>query len=73
MGSFFMRTANTLVRPGRCPGSSESSLGVQAILSVLCGDLFGIGNPYHNQFYGRLLTRYCKPGAVARSDVSAST
>ena len=29
MGSFFMRTANTLNRLGGCPGSSESSLGVQ--------------------------------------------
>ena len=26
MGSFFMRTANTLIRMGGCPGSSESSL-----------------------------------------------
>ena len=31
MGSFFMRTANTLIRLGGCPGSSESSLGVQVI------------------------------------------
>ena len=37
MGSFFMRTANTLIRLGGCPGSSESSLGVQVILSVLYG------------------------------------
>ena len=29
MGSFFMRTANALIRLGGCPGSSESSLGVQ--------------------------------------------
>ena len=36
MGSFFMRTANTLIRLG--PGSSESSLGVQVILSVFSYD-----------------------------------
>ena len=42
MGSFFMRTANTLIRLGGCPGSSESSLGVQVILSVLCGGSFDI-------------------------------
>ena len=29
MDSFFMRTANTLIRLGECPDSSESSLGVQ--------------------------------------------
>ena len=56
MGSFFMRTANTLIRLGGCPGSSESSLGVQVILSVLCGGSFGIAKPYHNQFYGCLAT-----------------
>ena len=45
MGSFFMRTANTLIRLGGCPGSSESLLGVQVILSVLsCGGSFGIAN-----------------------------
>ena len=56
MGSFFMRTAITLFRLGGCPGSSESSLGVQDILSVLCGGSFGIAKPYHSQFYGCLET-----------------
>ena len=56
MGSFFMRTANTLIRLGGGPGSSESSLGVQLILLVLCGDSFGIAKPYPNQFYGCLAT-----------------
>ena len=51
-----MRTANTLIRLGGCPGSSESSLGVHAILSVLCGGLFGIAEPYHNQLCGCLAT-----------------
>ena len=52
MGSFFMRTANTLIRLGGCSGSSESSLGVQVILLILCGGSFGIAKPYHSQFYG---------------------
>ena len=56
MSSFFMRTANTLIRLGECPGSSEASLGVQVILSVLFGGSFGIAKPYHNQFYGCLAT-----------------
>ena len=47
MCSFFMRTAKTLIRLGGCPGSSESSLGVQVGLSVLCGGTFGIAKPYH--------------------------
>ena len=42
MGSFFMRTANILIILGGCSGSSESWLGVQVILSVLCGDSLGI-------------------------------
>ena len=29
LSSFFMRTADTLIRLGGCPGSSESSLGLQ--------------------------------------------
>ena len=33
--AFFMRTAKTLIRPGGCPGWSESSLGAHAILLVL--------------------------------------
>ena len=33
--AFLMRTAKTLIRPGRCPGWSESSLGTQTILLVL--------------------------------------
>ena len=45
MGSFFMLVANTLIRLGGCPGSSDSSLGVQVILSVLCGGSFGIAKP----------------------------
>ena len=32
-GSFFMRTANTLIRLGGCPGLSECSLGVQRFLT----------------------------------------
>ena len=56
MGSFFMRTASTLIRLSGCPGLSESSLGVQVILSVLCGGSFGIAKPYHNQFFGCLAT-----------------
>ena len=56
MGSFFMRTANTLIRLGGCPGSPESSLDVQVILPVLFGGSFGIAKPYHNQFYGCLAT-----------------
>ena len=56
MDSFFMRTANTLIRLRRCPGSSESSLGVQVILSVLCGGSLGIAKPYHNHFVGCLIT-----------------
>ena len=44
MGSFFMRTVNILIRLGGCPASSESSLGVQVILSALCGGSFGIVN-----------------------------
>ena len=56
MGSFFKRTANTLIRLGGCPGSSESSLGVQVILSVLCYGSFGVAKPFHNQFYGCLAT-----------------
>ena len=56
MGSFFMRTASTLIRLSGCPGSTESSLGVQVILSVLCGGSFGIAKPYHNQFFGCLAT-----------------
>ena len=37
--SFFMRTVNTLIRLGGCPGWSESSLGTHVILLVLtwCG------------------------------------
>ena len=36
-----MRTAKTLIRLGRCPGCSESSLGAQVILLVLsCGGSF---------------------------------
>ena len=35
---FFMRTAKTLIRLGRCPGWSQSLLGAQVILLVLlCG------------------------------------
>ena len=30
-----MRTAKTLIRPGGCPGYSESSLGAHAILLAL--------------------------------------
>ena len=60
MGSFFMRTANILIRLGGCLGSSESSLGVQVIihvvLSVLCGGTFRVVKPYHDQFYGCLTT-----------------
>ena len=56
MGSFFMRTANTLIRLGGYPASSDSSLGVQDILSVLCSGSFGIAKPYHNRFYGCLAT-----------------
>ena len=56
MGSFFVRTANTLIRLGGCPGSPKSSLGVQVILSVLCGGSFGIANTYHHQFYDCLAT-----------------
>ena len=52
MCSVFMRTANTLIRLGGCPGSSESPLGVQVIFSVLCGGSFGIAKPYYIQFYG---------------------
>ena len=33
--ALFMRTANTLIRLGGCPGWSESSLGAHAILLVL--------------------------------------
>ena len=32
---FFMETAKALIRLGRCPGSSESSLGAHASLLVL--------------------------------------
>ena len=56
MGSSFMQTANILIILGGCPSSSESSLGVQVILSVLCGGLFGIAKLYHNQFCGCLAT-----------------
>ena len=36
--AFFMRTTKTLIRLGKCPGWSESSLGAQATLLVLsCG------------------------------------
>ena len=56
MDCFFTRTANALIRLGGCPGSPESSLVVQVILSVLCGVSFGIAKPYHNQFYGCLAT-----------------
>ena len=33
--AFFMRTAKTLIRPGKCPGWSKSSLGAHVILLVL--------------------------------------
>ena len=56
MGRSFMRMANTLIRLGGCASSSESSLGVQVILSVVCGGSFGIAKPYHNQFYCCLAT-----------------
>ena len=52
MGSFFLRTANILIRLGGCSGPFESSLGVQIILSVVCGGSFGIAKPKHNQLYG---------------------
>ena len=45
--AFFMRTAKTLIRLGRCPGWSESSLGAHAILlGLLWGGSYvdGIAN-----------------------------
>ena len=40
--AFFMGTANTLIRLGRCPGWSESSFGAHVILLVLsCGGSYG--------------------------------
>ena len=56
VGSFFMWTANTLIRLSKCPDSPELLLGVQVILSVLCGGSFGIAKPCHNQFCGCLAT-----------------
>ena len=59
MGSLFMRSADTLIRLGGRPGSSESSPGVQVILLVLWGGSFDIAKPYHPyhiQFYGCLAT-----------------
>ena len=35
MGTFFRRTAKTVIRPGKCPGWSELSLGAQIFLLIL--------------------------------------
>ena len=45
-----------LIRLGGCPGSPESSLAVQVMLSVLCDGSFGIAKPFHIQFYVCLAT-----------------
>ena len=56
----FMQTAKSLIRLGRCPGWSESSLGVKIILFVLscCGSFYKLLLDGHNNFssWSKILT-----------------